>query len=409
MQLAQVTTSFLLKKSKKRQDGKCPLYVRIAVEGRKTEVFLKKHLREGDWVMAKQRVAKGANDAELINSLVDQVANKVAQIAADLRLTGKVITAHIVKERLIGNNSNMSLLELLIKHNNDLSERVGNDYSNATLQKYKLTHEKVSEFLRVVYKVSNIDLCALKITFLEEFEVFLKTKQKLGHNTAIKHIKNLKKIIGLAIRMDLIAKNPFVSFKCTTKEVYRTCLTQQEIEKLIQKKSMNERLEIVRDIFLFSCYTGLSYADVKQLSITHIHENGQDGRIILICRTKTGVQSRIPLIPQAEGLIEKYRNFSDSNFQKKIFPVKSNQKMNEYLKEIATICEVNKSLTFHLARHTFATTVALKNGVSTEVVKTVLGHKNIRTTQIYAKMVDSRLSLEMKLLSEKIQPKIIES
>lgn len=396
---------FSYKKNKKRQDGRCPLYVRIAVSGRNTEVFLKYHLLEGEWNIVMQRAAKGAIEAEIINALITDVASKINREAADLRIAGKIFTARIIKERLTGHKNGMSLMDLLIKHNNDMAERVSIDYSSSTHKKYELTQKKVKQFITKKFGVGDIELAELNVIFIEGFESFLKVNQKLSHNTAMKHIKNLKKVAGLGVRMDLLDKNPFESFKCSVREVNRLCLNQQDIDLLIQKKTLNDRLNAVKDIFLFSCYTGLSYVDVVLLSQNHIHGNCTGEKMIIINRAKTKVESRIPVLPYAEVLIEKYSKFSESSVNNRLFPVKSNQKINEYLKEIANLCGITKILTFHLARHTFATTIALKNGVSMEVVKAILGHKNICTTQIYAKMVDLRLTAEMKALSQILESK----
>ncbi len=395
--------SFLLKKSKKRDNLTMPLFCRIKADGKTTEIFLKYHLLEEEWNGIQKRVSDKCPKAKLINARIAELEREIFRIAADLRLCGRKIDLTNIKSILSGNQiKQMSLIELFTLHNDNIKSRLNNDYSEPTLQKYELTKRKISLFLQYKIKKDDIDLNELKSSFLEEFETFLKSKQRLQHNTAMKHIKNVKKIVRLAVSKDLIKKNPFEHFRCTTKDVVRDCLTQEEISQIINKTSLNERLSVVRDLFAFSCFTGLSYADLDKLNLKHIQQSTSHGlRVIRIRRTKTGVESVIPILPQAEKLIEKYKEFSEYN-NGKIFPVKSNQKMNEYLKEIETLCNLKKRVTFHLARHTFATTIALKNGVTMEAVKSILGHKNIRTTQIYAKMVDTRLVQEMQSLSNNL-------
>lgn len=391
--------SFLVKTTKERENGTCPLYCRITVGTETREIFLKSHLHKDDWDKAKQRVKTKNPEATLINAIIDKTSYDCHEIMANLKLAGQRVTASFIKDKLSGSCNSTTLLELFNKHNLDIKSRIGNDYSPATLAKYELTLKKVSEFLQLKLQRTDIQLQELKYAFIDDFHNFLKAQQKLGHNSAMKHIKNVKKVVGLAIRRDLLKKNPFDGFKCTVKTVNRNCLTKDELSMLKCKNSFNSRLEVIKDIFIFCVYTGLSYADVAKLNKTHL-QNG--AKSILIERTKTGVPCNIPLLEPAFQILKRYQTHADRDKKGRLLPVSSNQKMNEYLKEIATLCGISKTLTFHLARHTFATTVTLENGVSLEVVQSVLGHKNIRTTQIYARMTDKRRNEEMRLLNEKI-------
>lgn len=200
---------------------------------------------------------------------------------------------------------------------------------------------------------------------------------------------------------DWLDKNPFANYKAKVKEVERVYLTEAEIQSIIEKDFKTERLSLVRDIFLFSCFTGLAYIDVKNLTKSHI-SHGIDGeQWIFTHRQKTESASKIPILPITQMIIDKYDNHPQSNNEDKLLPILSNQKMNAYLKEIAAICNINKELTFHIARHTFATTVTLTNGVPIESVSKMLGHKNLRTTQHYAKVLDRKVSEDMKILKDK--------
>jgi site-specific recombinase XerD len=395
--MEKVKISFLVKTTKEKENGTCPLYCRIIVGTETKELFLKSHLSKDDWDRTKQRVKPKNPEATLINAILDKTRSDANAIAANLRLTDKLVTARLIKDKLAGNSNPTSLLELFTKHNNDIRSRIGNDYSQVTLMKYELTLRKVSAFLKLKQQRNDIQLQELKYAFIYDFHNFLKAEQKMGHNSAMKHIKNLKKVVRLAMQLDIITKNPFDSFKCTVKEVNRNCLTQQDLDKLISKTGLNQRLEIVKDVFIFCTYTGLSYADVAKLNKSHL-QNGS--KSILVARTKTGVPCDIPLLDRALDILERYQSFANADKKGRLLPVNSNQKINEYLKEIAVLCDISKTLTFHLARHTFATTVAIANGVTLEVVQSILGHRNIRTTQIYAKMTDKRKSTEMEILNK---------
>lgn len=197
-------------------------------------------------------------------------------------------------------------------------------------------------------------------------------------------------------------KNPFVNYKAKVKEVERAYLVQEEIQAIVDKEFATERLNQVKDIFLFSCFTGLAYIDVKQLTRSNIGLGIDGGKWIFTNRQKTDTRSNISLLPIAEEILDKYKQHPQCLNEGKLLPVLSNQKMNSYLKEIADLCEINKELTFHIARHTFATTVTLTNGVPIESVSKMLGHKNLRTTQHYAKILDKKVSDDMKVLRTKI-------
>lgn len=402
--MKNVTIYPLLKKGKVRKDKTCPIVIRILDGKKPVELFTSHYVNPLDWDDLRKQVKSKNQEAENVNSFITMTVSKAKQIIADLRLTDQVISGQVIKERLTGRKNTCSLLELIEKHNLELEKKVGNDYCRATVNRYKLTKKKVIQFLENEWQVKDLGLLEIKPHFLDKLETFLKFNQKLCHNAAMKHIKNVKKIMRYGERFELIQQTPFSNFRCTTQEVHREALTQSELDNLIKKKGLNDRLSLVRDVFVFSSYTGLAYSDVAKLNKNHIQQIDDSTRIIIISRTKTNAESRIPLLPQAEEILKKYSEFSISNKEGKLLPVASNQKMNEYLKEIASICDISKRLTTHLARHTFATTVTLQNGISLEVVQTTLGHKSIRTTQIYAKMTDIRLQNEMKQLSHKLKP-----
>jgi site-specific recombinase XerD len=231
----------------------------------------------------------------------------------------------------------------------------------------------------------------------------LRSVRKCANNTAVKYIKNFKKIIRICISNGWLDKDPFVNYKSKIREVEREFLSIGEIDDIYSKNFINQRLGLVRDIFVFACFTGLAYIDVKQLTLSNISIGIDGGRWIYTHRQKTETASRIPLLPIPEEIIQKYATHPICLNEERLLPILSNQKMNAYLKEIADVCGINKELTFHIARHTFATTVTLSNGVPIETVSKMLGHTNLKTTQHYAKILDIKISNDMMLLKEKFK------
>ena len=256
------------------------------------------------------------------------------------------------------------------------------------------------------YDSPDLDIKKLNYEFITDFEFFLKTSKGCAHNTVMHYIKKLKKVIRECVAKDWLPKDPFSGFRISIKETHRTYLSESELEAISKKVVLNERLSIVRDIFLFSCYTGLSFSDVEKLTTENII-NGVDGnKWINITRTKTNTASRIPLLHLPMQVIEKYASHPKCLNSGRLLPLLSNQKMNSYLKELADSCQINKPLTFHCARHTFATTVTLTNGVPLETVSKILGHKSQKTTQHYGKIVDLKVSKDMALLQTKLLSEI---
>lgn len=262
-------------------------------------------------------------------------------------------------------------------------------------------------FLKAKLKTSDVFLVQLTYQFIVDFERFLRLHipegydKPMGHNTVMKHLQRLRKMVTLAYKMEWIDKDPFIKFKPSYKKVEREFLSTEELQFIEDKEFKLERLNLVKDLFVFSCYTGLSYSDVMQLTEDNIAIDGN--KWIMTNRQKTDTKVRIPILLTASELIEKYRGNIRASETNTLFPGISNQKMNAYLKEIATICSIHKKMTFHMARHTFATTITLSNGVPIETVSKLLGHTKIATTQIYAKVIEQKVSKDMALLMEKLK------
>jgi site-specific recombinase XerD len=332
-------------------------------------------------------------------------------LEAEKRLFKKDIkvTSENLKNELFGAaETKRMLIPIFQDHNNKIKELVGKEYAPGTLERYKTSLSHTIEFLQWKYKVSDIEINKIDHAFVTDYEFWLRSVRNCANNTAVKYIKNFSKIIKLCLANDWLDKNPFANYKSKVKEVERVYLSEDEIQNIIKKDFKTERLSLVRDIFLFSCFTGLAYIDVKNLTKSHISIGIDGEKWIFTHRQKTETASKIPILPVTQIIIDKYSNHPKSNNEERLLPILTNQKMNAYLKEIAGVCEIEKELTFHIARHTFATTVTLTNGVPIESVSKMLGHTNIKTTQHYAKILDKKVSEDMKILRDKFAMTSIE-
>jgi site-specific recombinase XerD len=316
------------------------------------------------------------------------------------------ITSDAIKKKFYGIEESEQTLMCLIKYHND---RMDENLEWGTQKNYFTTEKYIFEFLNDKLKKKDIPLSELNYRFINDFEYFLRKHQPtdhqkpMGNNTIMKHIERLRKMINLAVKMEWIEKDPFTAHKAKFIKVQRGYLTQEELELIEQKEFSIERLQQVKDLFVFSCYTGLAYIDAINLKSADIRKGIDGGEWIFTARQKTDVPVQVPLLSKASNIIAKYKDHPKTKLSGTVFPVISNQKLNSYLKEIADLCNISKNLTFHLARHTFATTVTLTNGVPIESVSKMLGHSDIRTTQIYAKVVEIKISEDMAKLQNKLQ------
>ncbi|MEO2052603.1 MAG: site-specific integrase [Allomuricauda sp.] len=294
------------------------------------------------------------------------------------------------------------LLELFDEHNQQMEKLIDIEFALGTYKRYHTTRTHVAEFIKSELRKSDIPVRDVDLKFIKGFEYFLKVTKKCNHNSALKYVNNFKKIIRMAVAHEWISKDPFYNYKVQFKTVEREFLSKEELQTLVDKEIEGERLNVVRDMFVFCCYTGLSYIDVQKLHPDHIVKHIDGTFWIKSKRTKTKSRLGIPLLPTAVGILEKYQDHPKVVNGDCVLPVLSNQKSNAYLKEIADLCSIKKNLTTHLARHTFATTVTLSNGVPIETVGQMLGHKNLRTTQHYAKIIDRKVSEDMAVLKNKL-------
>ncbi len=388
-----------LKKSKKE----AILFLRITVDGKRAELSLKKKINVDNWDQTAGSMNGTSGEAKVINNYITQVKAEVFKIYTQMQMLDEFITAEAVRLKYTGKKEEKkTLLQVFDFHNAEMAKSIGVRIEKVTLTKYLTVRKKVANFILHQYKKSDIFLQELNHQFITNFEFFLKTEEHIDHNTTMRYIRNLKKIINDAVRNEWLLRNPFDSFKCSLKKVDRDILSMEEINLMQEKEFRIPRLAQVRDLFIFSCYTGLAYVDVMKLTPQNL-AIGIDGESWLMThRQKTEESVKIPLLPEAIEIIGKYKSHPDVIHSGGILPRMSNQKLNSYLKEIADLCGIQKNLTFHLARHTFATTITLTNGVPIETVSKLLGHSSIKTTQIYAKVVERKVSDDMNMLKTKL-------
>ncbi|HEY4198444.1 MAG TPA: site-specific integrase [Mucilaginibacter sp.] len=394
---------FYLKKQKNYENGPVAIYMRITVNGKRSEVSAGRECEPSKWNSHAGRALGTKEEIKALNSYLDSLQNKVKNAHQSLIDTGKSITAESLRNQFAGKaEKSRYLVQLLKEHNEKIKALIGNGFEANTLKGYKTSEKHPTGFLQKEYGKTDIDILQLDYAFINSFEFYLKATCKCSGVSADKYIKHLKKIVNHCLANRWLNQNPFINYKSTVKAKERTYLTQQELNSITLKKFGIERLQQVRDIFAFCCYTGLSYADVRKLNRNEISIGIDGEKWIFTSRQKTDTSSRIPLLPCAVEIINRYEDHPQCENKGLVLPVLSNQKMNSYLKEIADLCGIVKHLTFHLARHTFATTVTLSNNVPIETVSKMLGHTNIKTTQHYAKILDRKVSDDMALLKQKL-------
>lgn len=400
----KITLHFYPRETKTNANGQTPIYIRLTIDGERTEFSSKKFIEKGKWSSELAKMKGTTEEARSINSYLDMMRSKVLGAEMTLLHKEEPVTVENVKSIISGIYKNhRTLVTVFQDHNNKMRELVGKQYARGTLQRFEVTLNHIQNFLS--WKNNDGDIALIKIdhAFITDFEFYLRSVKVCSNNTAVKYVRNFRKIINICLNNDWLEKNPFSKYEGKVYEVDKEFLTEEEIQKIYSKKFMNKRLEQVRDIFIFCCFTGLAYIDVQQLRKDHLGIGIDGNKWIFKNRQKTDTRSKIPLLPVAEELIQKYAEHPKCLNEDRILPVLSNQKMNSYLKEIGDVCGIQKEITFHMARHSFATSVTLTNGVPIESVSKMLGHKSLRTTQHYAKIVDKRVSDDMAILKQKLQ------
>ena len=392
--------SFFLKRNAKKTNGKAPIIVRITLDGKIAQFSCKLEISPIIWSVPLGKATGRNAESVSINATLEEIKASIHKHYHHLQVRESIISAEQLKNAFLGHDEDHeTLLQLFSRHNEDFQKLVGVCKSNSTYHKYELAQRRIEEFMRLRYNISDIAFHDLSLMFINDYELYLRTHCKLSNNVAAKMIQYLKKIVTTARNSGLIQKDPFASHNIKINRVDRGYLDKQELEKIHKKEISFKRLEQVRDIFIFCCYTGLSYIDVRALTKANIRIAFDENLWIMTKRHKTDNPVHVRLLDIPKMIIEKY---VDKMPDDRVLPVMSNQKMNSYLKELADICGIEKNITFHMARHTFATTIGLANGVPIESISKMLGHTNIKTTQIYARITDNKLSSDMEQLAGRL-------
>ena len=387
---------FIIKKSKLLKNGEAPICMRITVNKRVAEVMIKRSIPVDLWNQKKE-CSKGKDRvATELNHYINTVRAKVLQIHRKLEIDNKSITADIIKDCFYGRDKvQRSLLEVYAEHNEKCRALIGKEYTESTVTKFDTSINRLKEYIRSNYHRDDIMLAELDGQFIRDFDFWLKTDKHCQNNSALKHLKNLKKVIRIALANDWIKKDPFYGIHFKQDEVNVEFLSREELDILMNKEFTIKRLEQVRDVFVFCCFTALAFVDVQQLSREHLIKDNNGALWIRKARQKTNQMCNVPVLSIPQRILRKYEDNAECIKKGVLLPVISNQRMNAYLKEIADLCGITKRLTTHVARHTAATIVFLANDVSMENVSKILGHSNIRMTQHYAKVLDSSIMRDM--------------
>lgn len=397
---------FYLKKAKAKRDGSTPIYCRITVRGKRAEFSTKRYVEPSLWNTEKSQVNGKNETSKALNNYLDSIDKRLYNLQAEFIEKDQIVSAVELKNAYLGlDTKSKTLVQVFQFHNDRMKELIGKEFAKLTHTRYVTTLSHVKSFLAKERKTDDIPLKKLDHAFITDFEFFLRTQKDCNNNTTIKYIKNVRKVINLSVKNGWLTQDPFVHYSGKMEVVDRGYLTVHELSKLEAKAFDIKRLEEIRDVFVFCCYTGFAYADVSRLTKEHA-VIGMDGKKwIYSKRQKTDTPQNVPLLPQALAIIQKYKDHPLCEINNRLLPVKSNQKMNAYLKDIADLCGINKTLTTHLARHTFATTITLSNGLPIETVSKLLGHRDIKVTQLYARVIENKVSEDMSMLEEKLEQK----
>ena len=388
---------FFIRESKARKNGNVPIEVMITVNGERNSFSTGKQIAIEKWDKTKQQVKGKDQETQNLNNYLKAIKAKLYQKEAELLERGFIITAQILYDAYFDKVESLkerSLFEVFEEHNQEQEKLVGNGVSKATHWVSVYTIRLLREFVQQKYKREDLYLRELNLNFIQSFHSFLRIDKGMAQNSSTKHLKLLKKIINLSVANSYMAFNPFSTYKVEREPVDIDFLDEEELRKIINFDTPLPRLERAKDMFLFGCFTGLSYIDIKTLAPEHF-EKDSAGRIwIKKRRIKTGVLSRIPLLPIAKLILDKYKG------GEKLLPIQDPADINKYLKDIAILCGINKRICFHTSRHTFASTVTLANNISLEVVSKMLGHTNTRMTAHYAKLIDKCIGEQMDKLMD---------
>ena len=399
---------FFLSKSRPKKNGECPLLLKINIQGSKVTLQLHRSVHPDQWNALKSRTNGKTLEGRVVNEYIDSIQVKARQKFNELTNAHEVVTPEMLRDAIMGVNSakpNM-LVALWEEHLREMTKLIGKETTQATVQKHGAGLRHLKAFIRLKYNTDDISVKSIDNYFVAGFSTYLKTDCDCSHNTTVKFMQLFKKIINICLRNRWMQLDPFVGLNLKLKVVDRQYLNQAELNKLINYNSPVDHMNRIRDFFVFSCFTGLAYIDIKNLKRKEI-ECFESCYWIRTKRQKTGVNTNVPLLEIPYNILLKYSDLDRLRENDPVLPIPTNQRMNACLKELAICCGINKELTFHIARHTFATTVTMTNGVPIESVSKMLGHTNIKSTQHYAKIVDKKVGDDMAALAQKLNLKLV--
>ena len=379
--------------------GENPIYMRITVGGKRKEKSLNRSILSSRWDRKKQRGKGRSQEIGMLNEYLNSEINKIYRKRQDILQSGGSFTVETLMNLYSGVEDHKHTLIEIFENENKMNKDV---ISEGTYKKYISLLNHVKSYLKFQYNVTDIDIKKIDYEFVITFDNYLRKEKSIQNNTTVKYVNTLRKIVKSALDKEWIEKDPFLKYKGSKKKVEREFLSDSEIKSIVNKDLPFERIKKARDIFVFCIYTGLAYSDVKSLTDSDIIIDINGGKMINIKRKKTNTVSNIPILPVAQEIIDRYKDHPETINSNRVLPVTSNQKMNAYLKEIADLCGINKNLTTHMARHTFATTITLSNNVPIETVSKMLGHSSLGITQHYAKVLTPKISNDMAVLKKKL-------
>jgi len=391
---------FYIKRNEPKKDGRVVIMVRITINGIRSQFSSKLLVQPEQWDSKNERVKGQVAEARNLNRLLENIGSSL-NVHYNKFMS---IDGHVTPERLrnifLGlEEQEQTIILYFDKYNDQYKLKVGTTSTHRTYTRYLLTRERLAEFMKQRYNLSDMPINEITVSFVDEFYLYIRNNTECNHNSSLKFLQRFRTILYFAKNNGLSFNDPFGSFRFRYDKVNRGYLDQDELDILYTKKFPSARLSQVRDIFIFSCYTGLAYVDVFELTEDKIRK-AFDGHLwIMTKRQKTDVNTNVRLLDIPLAILEKYKGKQKNG---KVLPVISNQKINDYLEEIADICGIGKKITFHVARHTFASTVALGNDVPMESIQSMLGHADIKTTQIYAHVIDRKLSRDMDNMAKAV-------
>lgn len=395
--------SFFLKKAKLLKNGEASVAMRITVDGQRVENNIRKSILPNLWDQSKER-AKGTSSAAVdLNRFIEDARIRIHQIVTELQQTGTEINPLIVQQRFYGvgqvRKQERTILQVIQEHNDEAKQLIGKDFVEITWRRYETMKRYLGELIKHKYGVDDLPLSDFTGEVIRAYEVYLKTEKDLCQNTLIRYMKALKKITNRCLANDWIQKDPFAGIKFREEPTEPEFLTLQEVDRIYNCNPGSKRLEVIKDMFLMSAFTGLAFTDVSQLTEDHIVTDNDGNKWIRKPRQKTKQMSNIPLLDVPLAIIEKYQGDKKATKKGVLLPIPCNQVMNRYLKEIAEICKINKHLTMHTARHTYAT-LCLSQGVSLKNVSKMLGHASVKMTERYARVLDSSILHDMNAIRD---------